>query len=73
MFKRQTKAQRTELKRRGIRPAPKKASAANPRGQTTGGWSPFAPPVGRQDIVDDVEYEAFDRAKGRWYTNKPKP
>lgn len=57
------------LKARGIRPG--KVKASNPRGQATGGWSPFAPPSTRQDIVDDVEYDAFDR-KGRWFTHKPK-
>jgi hypothetical protein len=35
-------------------------------------WTPFAAPKGRQDIADDVEYEAVDRAKGRWFTHKPK-
>jgi len=64
----QTKAQRTELKRRGITPG--KVTKANPRGQASGGWSPFAAPKGRQDVVDNVEYEAFDRVKGTWFTNK---
>lgn len=67
----QKRAQRAALKARGIRPAPKQPKASNPRGQATGGWSPFAPPSTRQDIVDDVEYDAFDR-KGRWFTHKPK-
>ena len=58
------------LKARGIRRG--KVTEATPRGQATGGWSPFAPPTGRQDIADDVEYEAFDRVKGRWYSHKPK-
>jgi hypothetical protein len=57
------------LKARGIRPG--KVTKATPKGQATGGWSPFAPPTGRMDIADDVEYDAVDR-KGRWYTHKPK-
>jgi hypothetical protein len=69
-MKRQTKAQRAELKRRGIRPAPKKPTAANPRQQASGGWSPFGPPAGQQDIADDVEYEAYDRARGSWFTRR---
>jgi hypothetical protein len=35
-------------------------------------WTPFAAPKGRQDIADDVKYDAFDRVKSRWYTRKPK-
>lgn len=35
-------------------------------------WTPFAAPKGRQDIVDDVKYDAFDRAKRSWFTRKPK-
>jgi hypothetical protein len=70
MKSKQTRAQRAELKRRGITPG--KVTKSTPRGQATGGWSPFAPPVGRQDIADDVEYEAYDRAKGSWFTRKPK-
>lgn len=67
---RQTRQQRAALKARGIKHAPKKASAANPRQQASGGWSPFAPPAGQQDVADDVEYEAFDRARGGWFTNR---
>jgi hypothetical protein len=68
----QSRQQRASLKARGIRPAPKKATAQNPKGQATGGWSPFAPPAGQQDIADDVEYEAYDRVKRGWFTHKPK-
>jgi hypothetical protein len=53
-----------------VKPAPRKASAANPRRQATGGWSPFAPPAGQQDVADDVEYDAFDGARGGWFTNR---
>jgi hypothetical protein len=35
-------------------------------------WTPFAAPQGRQDIADDVEYEAVDRVKRTWFTHKPK-
>jgi len=35
-------------------------------------WTPFAAPKGQKDITDDTEYEAVDRAKGRWFTHKPK-
>jgi len=66
----QTRAQRAELKSRGIRPG--KVTKATPRGQATGGWSPFGPPTGQQDVADDVEYEAFDRARGVWIKHKPK-
>lgn len=58
------------LKARGIRQG--KVTKATPRGQATGGWSPFAPPTGRMDIADEVEYEYFDRATGRWSTHKPR-
>lgn len=58
------------LKARGIKPG--KVTKATPHGQATGGWSPFAPPVSRQDIADDVEYDAFDRVKGHWFTHRPK-
>jgi hypothetical protein len=68
---RQTRAQRAALKGRGIRPG--KVTKSTPRGQATGGWSPFGPPAGQQDVADDVEYEAFDRARGKWFTSKPKP
>lgn len=72
-MKRSSKPQRNAakaLKGRGIKPG--KVTKATPRGQATGGWSPFAPPTGTQDIADDVEYEAFDRVKNRWFTHKPK-
>lgn len=72
-MKRSSKPQRSAkkaLKARGIKPG--KVTKATPRGQATGGWSPFAPPTGTQDIADDVEYEAFDRVKNRWFTHKPK-
>lgn len=68
-----SKAQRAAsktLRARGIKPG--KVTKATPRGQATGGWSPFAPPTGRMDIADDVEYEAFDRVKGGWFRHKPK-
>jgi hypothetical protein len=35
-------------------------------------WTPFAAPKGRQDIADDVKYEAYDRVKRGWFTHKPK-
>lgn len=57
------------LKARGITPGTTKA---NKYGQATGGWSPFGPPPGQMDVVDDVEYDAFDRVKNRWFTYKPK-
>lgn len=57
------------LKERGILPSRTKK---NPSNQARGGWSPFAPAAGRMDVVDDVEYEAFDRARGTWFTHKPK-
>jgi len=44
--------------------APVRAKASN--------WSPFAAPKGQQDITDDTEYIAFDRAKNRWFAHKPK-
>lgn len=72
-MKRSSKPQRSAakaLKARGIRRG--KVTEATPRGQATGGWSPFAPPVGQQDIADDVEYAAFDRVKGGWFRHKPK-
>lgn len=69
-IKRQTKPQRKALKARGITPG--KVAKDNPRGQARGGWSPFAPPAGRMDITDETEYDGFDRAKGTWFTHKPK-
>jgi len=72
MKSKQTRAQRAELKRRGIKPG--KVTAKNPHGQASGGWSPFAgsPTPARMEPVDDVEYEAFDRVKRLWFTNKTK-
>ena len=73
MKSKQTRAQRAELKRRGITPG--KVTKSNPRGQASGGWSPFgssAPTPARMEPVDDVEYEAFDRVKRGWFTHKPK-
>lgn len=71
-MKRASKPQRTAkkaaLRGRGIKPG--KIAKANPRGQATGGWSPFAPPAGRMDVADDVEYEAYDRVRRGWFTNK---
>lgn len=70
-MKKVAKPQRTAkkaLRARGIKPG--KVTKSNPHGQASGGWSPFAPPVGQQDVADDVEYEAFDRVKGKWFTNK---
>lgn len=58
------------LRVRGIKPG--KVTKATPRGQATGGWSPFAPPTGRMDVVDDVEYEAYDRVEKSWFTHRPK-
>lgn len=73
-MKRSSKPQRSAkkaLKARGITPGSTKASKY---GQASGGWSPFAasPAPARMEPVDDVEYEAFDRAKRSWFTNKPK-
>jgi hypothetical protein len=68
MKSKQTKAQRAELKRRGITPG--KRTESNKYGQASGGWSPFAPT--RQEVVDDVEYDAFDRVKRGWFCHKPK-
>lgn len=68
-----TKAQRQAakaLRARGIKPG--KVTKSNPRGQASGGWSPFAAPTGQMDVADDVEYEAFDRVKRSWFTHKPK-
>jgi hypothetical protein len=72
MKSKQTRAQRAELKRRGIKPG--KVTKSNPRGQASGGWSPFAasPTPARMEPVDDVEYDAFDRAKAGWFRHKPK-
>lgn len=72
-MKKVAKPQRTAkkaLRARGIKPG--KVTKATPRGQATGGWSPFAPPTGRMDVADDVEYDAFDRVKGSWFTRKSK-
>lgn len=68
----QKRAQRAALKARGIKPG--KRTASNPHGQASGGWSPFAasPAPARMEPIDDVEYEAFDRVKRSWFTNKPK-
>lgn len=63
-----SRTQRAALKARGIKPG--KVTKTTPRGQATGGWSPFAPSTGQQDIADDVEYEAYDRARGSWFTRK---
>jgi hypothetical protein len=46
------------------------AKAAPARAAST--WTPFAAPKGRQDIADDVQYDAYDRVKNRWFTRKPK-
>lgn len=72
MKSKQTRAQRAALKARGIKPG--KVTKSNPHGQASGGWSPFAPPAApaRMEPVDDVEYDAFDRVKRGWFTNKPK-
>ena len=72
MKTKQPRAQRAELKRRGITPG--KVTKSNKYGQASGGWSPFAasPTPARMEPVDDVAYEAFDRVKRRWFTNKPK-
>lgn len=72
-MKKVAKPQRTAkkaLRARGIKPG--KVTKATPRGQATGGWSPFGPPANQQDIADDVEYDAFDRVRGSWFTRKPK-
>lgn len=72
MKTRQNRQQRAALKARGIKPG--KVTAKNPHGQAQGGWSPFAasPTPARMEPVDDVEYDAFDRARGKWFTHKPK-
>ena len=64
---RQTRAQRAALKGRGILPS---KTRKNPSNQARGGWTPFGPPTGRMDVADDVEYEAYDRARGGWFTNR---
>lgn len=66
----QTRAQRAELKRRGITPG--KTTAKNRHGQASGGWSPFAGSAApaRMEPVDDVEYDAFDRARGKWFKHE---
>lgn len=72
-MKKVAKPQRTAkkaLRARGIKPG--KVTKATPRGQATGGWSPFAPPTGRMDVADDVEYEAYDRVEKSWFTHRPK-
>lgn len=66
---RQTRAQRAALKARNILPS---RTRKNPSNQARGGWTPFGPPTGQMDVADDVEYEAFDRARGRWVKHKPK-
>jgi hypothetical protein len=72
MKSKQTRAQRAELKRRGIKPG--KVTEENQHGQATGGWSPFAAPAApaRMEPVDDVAYDAFDRVNRSWFTHKPK-
>jgi hypothetical protein len=72
MKSKQTRAQRAALKSRGIKPG--KVTAKSKHGQASGGWSPFAasPTPARMEPVDDVPYEAFDRAKRSWFTHKPK-
>lgn len=72
MKSKQTRAQRAELKRRGITPG--KVTKNNKYGQASGGWSPFAssPGPARMEPVDDVPYDAFDRVKNRWFAYKPK-
>lgn len=57
------------LKARGITPG---STKTNKWGQATGGYSPFAPTQGQMDVVDDVEYDAFDRVERGWFTHKPK-
>lgn len=41
-------------------------------GQAKGGWTPFGPPAGQQDIPDVLDYEAFDTDKQRWYNYRGK-
>jgi len=57
-----------------VRKVPKRdygqAKAAPSRPAST--WTPFAAPKGRQDIADDVKYDAVDRVKLTWFTHKPK-
>jgi hypothetical protein len=75
-MRRSSKPQRSAkkaLKARGITPG--KVTKSNRYGQASGGWSPFgssAPVPARMEPVDDVEYDAFDRVKRGWFTNKPK-
>lgn len=72
MKTKQTRAQRSALKARGIKPG--KVTKTNPHGQASGGWSPFAASSApaRMEPVDDVEYDAFDRVKAGWFRHKPK-
>lgn len=69
MFKHR-KAQNAALKARGIKPG--KVTKANPYGQASGGWSPFGAAPAYKPVVDDVEYDFFDRARGGWFKHKPK-
>lgn len=66
----QNRAQRAALKERGIKPG--KVTKTNRYGQASGGWTPFGPSPSQQDVVDDVEYEAYDRVTGTWFTHKPR-
>jgi hypothetical protein len=66
----QTREQRSALKARDIKPG--KVTKTNKWGQASGGYSPFAPAKGQMDIVDDVQYDAYDRVKRSWFTHNPK-
>lgn len=68
-FKQRREAKQA-LKSRGIKPG--KVTKANKYGQASGGWTPFGPAERQQDVADDVQYEAFDRATGKWFTHTPK-
>lgn len=70
MSRKQNRAEKAALKARDITPGT--VTKTNKWGQASGGYSPFAAPKGQKDIVDDVEYDAFDRVKRGWFTNKPK-
>lgn len=72
---RRTREAKAALKSRGIKPG--KKTKANPKGQATGGWSPFAAPTGQADICGSCgmtggngSYEAYDRVAGAWFTYK---
>jgi len=71
--RRHRKTGQNSLKQRGITPG--KITKGNRHGQASGGWTPFGTSsveTKRMAPVDDVEYDAYDRARGRWFTNRRK-